>query len=54
MMREQAIMHYRAAVSIFIEWFDQGIITEEDLAKIEKIIAQKYHLPLGSIYRYKA
>jgi hypothetical protein len=53
MMREQTIIHYRAAISIFIEWFDQGIITEEDLAKIEKIIAEKYDLPLGSIYRCK-
>ncbi len=53
-MREQAIIHYRAAISIFLEWFDRGIISEEDLEKVEETIAEKYGLPLGSIYRYKA
>ena len=50
---EQAIIHYRAAISIFLEWFDRGIISEEDLEKVEETIAEKYGLPLGSIYRYK-
>jgi hypothetical protein len=53
LMREQAIIHYRAAISIFLEWFDRGIISEEDLEKVEETIAEKYGLPLGSIYRYK-
>jgi hypothetical protein len=53
MLREQAIIHYRAAISIFKEWLDQGIITEEDLLKIEEIVAEKYDLPSGSIYRCK-
>ena len=52
-MIEQSIIHYRVAISIFLEWFDRGIISEEDLLKDEESIAEKYGLPLGSIYRYK-
>jgi hypothetical protein len=51
MSKEQAIIHYRMAISVFKSWLDEGIITEEELTKINTIIAQKYGLPSHSIYR---
>lgn len=54
MSKEQAIIHYRAAMLTFKKWLGQGIITEEELLKIETVIAKKYGLPLGSIYRESA
>ena len=45
------IIHYRAAISVFRKWLDQGIISEEELLKIDAIIAVKYGFPEGSIYR---
>jgi hypothetical protein len=51
MSKEQAIIHYRTALSVFKKWLANGIITEEELTKIDTIIAQKYGLPSCSIYR---
>lgn len=51
MTKEQAIIHYKTAMSVFRKWFTEGIITEEELLKIDTIIAQKYDLPSCSIYR---
>lgn len=54
MSKEQSIIHYRAAMSTFRKWLSQGIITEGELLEIEAVIAKKYGLPLGSIYRESA
>lgn len=51
MSKEQAIIHYRTAMTIFRKWLAEGIITEEDLMKIETSLAKKYGLLPGSIYR---
>ncbi len=51
MSKEQAIIHYRTAMSVFRRWLDEGIICEEELSKIETIVAQKYGLLSCSIYR---
>jgi hypothetical protein len=51
MSKEQAIIHCRTAMSVFKKWLDAGIITEEELSKIETIIAKKYGLSPCSIYR---
>ena len=51
MSKSREIIHYRAAMFVFNKWFDQGIINQEELLKIDAIIAGKYGLPLGSIYR---
>ena len=51
MSKLQAIIHYRIAISIFRKWLDLGIINEEELQKIDALIAGKYDFPVGSIYR---
>jgi len=51
MSKQQAILHYRAAVSVFQKWLKQGIINEGEFVKIDALIADKYGLPKGSIYR---
>ena len=51
MNKERAIIHYTTALTVFRKWLAEGIITEEELAKIETIIAEKYGLSSCSIYR---
>lgn len=51
MIKQQVILHYRVVVIIFRKWLEQGIINEEEFMKIDAIIADKYGLPKGSIYR---
>lgn len=53
MMKEERLIHYKIAMSVFSGWVDQGILCEEELDKIEGLIAKKYNLPKGSIYREK-
>jgi hypothetical protein len=51
MSKELAVMHYKTAITVFKSWLDTGVITEDDFALIDDLIAQKYGLPNGSIYR---
>ncbi|GAB6174520.1 hypothetical protein JCM15765_39980 [Paradesulfitobacterium aromaticivorans] len=51
MSKEQAIIHYRTAMTVFIKWLAEGIITKEELSRIDVLIAQKYGLSSRSIYR---
>lgn len=51
MNKKIGIIHYRAAVCIFQKWLNLGLITEEELLKINSLIAGKYGLPINSIYR---
>ncbi|NLH45667.1 MAG: hypothetical protein GX451_06045 [Acholeplasmataceae bacterium] len=51
MSKERGIIYYRTALAVFRKWLAEGIITEEELTKIETIIAQKYGLSSCSIYR---
>jgi hypothetical protein len=51
MSKELAVIHYRAAVSVFGAWLAEGIISEEEFTQIDNAIAEKYGLPLYSIYR---
>ena len=45
------IIHYRMAMLIFRQWQSSGIITEEELTRIETLLAQKYDLSPNSLYR---
>ncbi|GHT78035.1 hypothetical protein FACS1894104_0610 [Actinomycetota bacterium] len=51
MSKELAIIHYRAAVSVFRQWLTDGLISEDEFIQIDNAIADKYGLPLCSIYR---
>ncbi|MDP3486516.1 MAG: hypothetical protein Q8S19_01105 [Bacillota bacterium] len=54
MSKEQAIIHYKTAVAVFRKWLAEGIISEEELAKVDAAIADKYGLHPCSIYRQNA
>lgn len=51
MNKNLAIIQYRTAMLVFEKWHQQDAITEEELRQIDTIIAQKYGLSPGSIYR---
>jgi len=54
MTKELGFIHYISAIKVFRAWFAQGIISNEELSKIETIIADKYGLSSRSIYRQNA
>lgn len=51
MSKEAAVIRYRAAITVFKKWLAEGIISNEEFAQIETVIARKYGLSFGSIYR---
>jgi hypothetical protein len=51
MNKHQAIIHYCVAISAFRKWLEAGILSEEEFSKLEALLADKYGLPKGSIYR---
>jgi len=50
MSKEEALLRYKASISVFKKWFDDGVITEIDLRSINTMLAQKYGLSSCSIY----
>lgn len=51
MNKQQAMIHYRLAMSAITKWLTAGILSEEEFTKLESVFADKYSLPKGSIYR---
>jgi hypothetical protein len=51
MSKEQAVIHYTAAMALFRNLLSSDVITEADLLKMEPVLAEKYGLSLLSIYR---
>lgn len=51
MKKDKAIIHYRVAVQVYKKWLNEGVITEVEFLKIEALVADKYGLSKGSIYR---
>lgn len=51
MSKQEALLHYKAAMAIFRKWHGDSIITREELTAIDTIIAEKYGLSSCSIYR---
>ena len=51
MTKTAAVMHYKAAVSVFSKWLADGLISGEEYAEIDTMVATKYGLSLSSIYR---
>ena len=51
MSKEEAILRYKASMSIFKKWATEGLISEEELLAIDTMMAEKYGLSLSSIYR---
>lgn len=50
MTREEAVLHYKAAMTVFTKWLTGGFISAEEMSVIETKLAQKYGLSTRSIY----
>ena len=51
MSKQEAIMHYKAAVAVFKKWLEAGFISAEEFAIIDTNTAEKYGISSTSIYR---
>lgn len=51
MNKQQAMIHYRVAMSVITKWLAASILNEGEFTKLESLFADKYGLPKGSIYR---
>lgn len=51
MNKEEAILRYKASMSVFKKWAVDGLIGADDLLAIDTKIAEKYGVSLSSIYR---
>lgn len=47
----QRLAAYRSAMSLALAMQERGIISEKDYAKIDTIMAKKYRINSGSIFR---
>lgn len=45
----ERLLSYRAAMSLATEMLNEGILTPKEYAEIDRIIANRYGLSLGSI-----
>ena len=45
------IIHYYTAMLTFRKWLDECLITDDEFMALSSIMADKYNLPKGSIYR---
>ena len=50
MNKEDAILHYKAAITVFKNGLVTGVISVTDLLEINTILAQKYGLSTRSIF----
>jgi len=51
MTNYNAILHYKTAILVFKKLCRDGIISGDELIKIDTILLSKYGLSLDSIYR---
>ena len=51
MNKHHAMIHYRVAMSVFRKWLAEGILSEVEFSKLEPLLADKYGLSKGGIYR---
>jgi hypothetical protein len=51
MSKEEGVIRYKTAMSIFKKWLADGVITSADLLAIDTKLAEKYGLSSGSIHR---
>ncbi|MDR0883424.1 MAG: hypothetical protein LBN05_02290 [Oscillospiraceae bacterium] len=50
MSKQEAVMHYKAAIAVFRKWLESGLITAEDFAIISTNTAEKYGISSMSIF----
>lgn len=49
--KNEAVMQYRASMSMFKGWYDNGVISLDDLRVIDTKMTEKYGLSSSSIFR---
>ena len=50
MKKEEAILRYKTAMTVFKNWLAAGVISDADLLGINTILGQKYGLSTCSIF----
>ena len=50
MSKEDAVLRYKAAMTVFKSWLATGVISDADLLAIDTMLAQKYGLSSCSIF----
>jgi len=51
MTKTEAIIHYKAAISVFRIWLKKGFITPDEFTTIDTMITNKYGISSCSIFR---
>jgi hypothetical protein len=51
MGKDEAVLQYKASMSIFKNWLESGLISGEELSVIDTMLSSKYGLSSCSIYR---
>lgn len=49
--KKSARVQYQASMSVFKGWYDNGVLSLDDLCSIDKRLTEKYGLTPSSIYR---
>lgn len=50
MNKEDAILRYKAAMAVFKNWLQDGVISKADLLALDAALAEKYGLSSCSIF----
>jgi hypothetical protein len=50
MINQEVILRYKASMALFRKCFKEGVIELVDLESINTLLAEKYGLPLNSIF----
>lgn len=50
MDKDEAILRYKASMSVFKNWLSDGVISPDDLRLISTTLASKYGLSSSSIF----
>lgn len=50
MSKDEAVLRYKTAMSVFKNWLENGVINEEELLALSTNLADKYGLSSCSIY----
>jgi hypothetical protein len=50
MSKNEAILHYKAAMAVFKKWLVAGVISNDDLLALDRMLVDKYGLSSRSIF----
>jgi len=48
--KQSAVFYYHTSMAVFRSWINKGMINDDDLMRLSVMLAEKYGLPLDSIY----